>query len=146
MSEYLENIRVLLEIDNPNMELVDLIKSFPIKLIDKANGLFNNSEFDLSIQENDTTYRIIKKYDRIRLSSSCNDTKKILDVYKCIYDDDIKSIADFYRYDYKNAKMENVMSDYYFIYGNDLISSIRSTENETITYTNNLNKIPPLQF
>ena len=39
MNEYLESIRILLEIDEPNMELVYLIKSFPIKLIDGANSL-----------------------------------------------------------------------------------------------------------
>ena len=67
MNEYLESIRILLEIDEPNMELVDLIKSFPIKLIDGANSLFSNPEFELATKEENINYRIIKKDNRIRL-------------------------------------------------------------------------------
>ena len=81
MNEYLESIRILLEIDEPNMELVDLIKSFPIKLIDGANSLFSNPEFELSTKEEDTNYRILKKVRRIRLSSEVAGTKRILNLY-----------------------------------------------------------------
>ena len=67
MNEYLESIRILLEIDEPNMELVYLIKSFPSKLIDGANSLFSNREFELATKEENINYRIIKKDNRIRL-------------------------------------------------------------------------------
>ena len=56
MNEYLESIRILLEIDEPNMELVYLIKSFPIKLIDGANSLFSNPEFELATKEENINF------------------------------------------------------------------------------------------
>lgn len=140
MNEYLESIRILLEIDEPNMELVDLIKSFPIKLIDGANSLFSNSEFELSIKEENTNYRIIKRDNRIRLSSDVKGTKRILNLYKCLCDDDIKEFADFTKFDREYGKISNVMSDDYFIYGNTVVTSVRSTNEKTVSYTSKLKK------
>ena len=116
MNEYLESIRILLEIDEPNMELVDLIKSFPIKLIDGANSLFSNPEFELATKEENINYRIIKKDNRIRLSS------------------------DFTKFEREYGKISNIMSDDYFIYGNKEVTSVRSTEKETVSYTSKLKK------
>ena len=140
MNEYLESIRILLEIDEPNMELVYLIKSFPIKLIDGANSLFSNPEFELATKEENINYRIIKKDNRIRLSSDVNGTKRILDLYKCLCDDDIKEFAVFTKFDKEYGKISNIMSDNYFIYGNKEVTSVRSTEKETVSYTSKLKK------
>ncbi len=140
MNEYLESIRILLEIDEPNMELVDLIKSFPIKLIDGANSLFSNPEFELSTKEEDTNYRILKKDRRIRLSSEVAGTKRILNLYECLCDDDIKEFADFTKFDSEHGKIGSIMSDDYFIYGNKEVTSVRSTDKETISYTSKLKK------
>ena len=140
MNEYLESIRILLEIDEPNMELGYLIKSFPIKLIDGANSLFSNPEFELATKEENINYRIIKKDNRIRLSSDVNGTKRILDLYKCLCDDDIKKFADFTKFDKEYGKISNIMSDDYFIYGNKEVTSVRSTEKETVSYTSKLKK------
>lgn len=140
MNNYLESIRILLEIDEPNRELFDLIKSFPIKLIDNADSLFNNGEFDLKAKVENTNYRIIKKDKRIRLSSSLNGINNVLDVYECLYDDDIKSIAEFHKFSREDGKINSILLDSYFIYGNELITSIRSTDKETISYTSKLKK------
>ena len=140
MNEYLNSIRILLEIDEPNMELVDLIKTFPIKLIDGANSLFSNPEFELSIKEENTNYRIIKRDNRIRLSSDVKGTKRILNLYECLCDDDIKEFADFTKFDREYGKISNVMSDDYFIYGNTVVTSIRSTNEKTVSYTSKLKK------
>lgn len=140
MNEYLESIRILLEMDEPNMELVDLIKTFPIKLIDSANSLFSNPEFELSIKEENTNYRIIKRDNRIRLSSDVKGTKRILNLYECLCDDDIKEFADFTKFDREYGRISNVMSDDYFIYGNTVVASIRSTNEKTVSYTSKLKK------
>ena len=140
MNEYLESIRILLEIDEPNMELVDLIKSFPIKLIDGANSLFSNPEFELATKEENINYRIIKKDNRIRLSSDVKGTKRILNLYKCLCDDDIKEFADFTKFDREYGKISNIMSDDYYIYGNKEVTSVRSTDKEIVSYTSKLKK------
>lgn len=140
MNEYLNSIRILLEVDEPNMELVELIKTFPIKLIDGANSLFSNSEFELSTKEENTNYRIIKRDNRIRLSSDVKGTKRILNLYECLCDDDIKEFADFTKFDREYGKISNVMSDDYFIYGNTVVTSIRSTNEKTVSYTSKLKK------
>ena len=98
------------------------------------------SEFELATKEENINYRIIKKDNRIRLSSDVKGTKRILNLYKCLCDDDIKEFADFTKFDREYGKISSIMSDDYFIYGNKEVTSVRSTDKEIVSYTSKLKK------
>ena len=86
MNEYLESIRILLEIDEPNMELVYLIKSFPIKLIDGANSLFSNPEFELATKEENINYNLFEIYSSYIKQSGFPQAIKFLNANELVYD------------------------------------------------------------